>query len=282
MVQVPSKQRILGFLATVLEPVIRLMLRTGVTWKEFSELAKGTFVDVATADFGKRGRPTNLSRVAILTGLDRREVSRLRKTSPAATIKGYQSRASQILSAWHQEPDFLDVDGNPAQIGIDGDGQTFSELMRRHAPALPVTAMLKELESVGAVARTADGRLRVLTRTYVPGRVSTERLRLWSSVLSDIGNTIEHNFSRDETTHARFERRALNLRVDPAALQDFQVMLEKEGQALLERIDDWLSAHQAPDDQPGIRLGVGMYQIEDRVVGGKIAPRSKASAGETR
>ena len=85
------KRQILGFLGTVLEPVIRLVLRTGVTWKEFSELAKTKFVEVATADFGIRGRPTNVSRVAILTGLDRRDVAKLRTAPSDAPAKGYHS-----------------------------------------------------------------------------------------------------------------------------------------------------------------------------------------------
>jgi hypothetical protein len=93
-----------------------------------------------------------------------------------------------------------------------------------------------------------------------------ERLRLWASALSDVANTIEHNFTREESTPARFERRALNINVDRRALPEFREMLETEGQALLERIDDWLSAHQLTHgaDDGAIRLGVGIYHIEDR------------------
>ena len=277
-----DKPEILEFLSTVLEPVIRLMLRAGVTWKEFSELSKTKFVDVATADFGIRGRPTNASRVAILTGLDRRDVTKLRSAAAAPT-KGYQSKASQILSAWHHEPDFLDADKQPAALAVEGEGATFTELMRRYAPALPATAMIKELKSANAIEEGSDGRLRALKRTYLPSGVSTERLRLWSSVLSDVANTIEHNLSRDEATPARFERRALNLRVDRKALPEFRELVEIEGQAFLERLDDWLAAHQAEGEENdnGIRLGIGIYHIEDRVDRRTRTPRSKNTAGES-
>jgi hypothetical protein len=262
-----SKQQTLEFLGTVLEAVIRLVLRTGVTWKEFSDLSKTKFVDVATADFGIRGRPTNASRVAILTGLDRREVAKLRKTPSEAPAKGYQSKASQVLSAWHHEPDFLDANLQPAELAVEGEGATFTELMRRYAPALPVVAMIKELKNVNAIEELGDGRLRALKRTYLPSHVSTERLRLWSSVLADVATTIEHNFSRDETLPARFERRALNLRVDRKSLPEFRELLEREGQAFLERLDDWLASHETAGDEreDGIRLGVGIYHIEDRI-----------------
>lgn len=278
-----EKMRTLGFLGAVLEPVIRLVLRTGVTWKEFSELSKAKFVEVATADFGIRGRPTNMSRVAILTGLDRRDVRKLRKATTEPAPKGYQSKASQILAAWHHDPEFTDADGQPALLPLEGNGRTFTELVRRFAPALPVMAMVKELRNAQAVAELEDGRLRALKRTFVPSGISAERLRLWSSVLSDVANTIEHNFSRDASEPVRFERRALHLRVDPGALPEFRELLEKEGQAFLERIDDWLDAHQAreEDEQDGIRLGVGIYHIEDRAQRRQRTSRAGPGSGES-
>ena len=57
-----------------LKPAIHVLLRCGVTWKEFAELARSAYVEVATQRFGKRGRPTNVSRTAVLTGLAPREV----------------------------------------------------------------------------------------------------------------------------------------------------------------------------------------------------------------
>ena len=277
-----DKPRTLAFLGTVLEPVIRLVLRTGVTWKEFSDLSKTKFVDVATADFGIRGRPTNASRVAILTGLDRREVAKLRKTPAEAPTKGYQSKASQVLSAWHHDPDFRDANGEPATLLVEGEGATFAELMRRHAPVLPVVAMIKELKNAKAIEELSDGRLRALKRAYVPSNVSAERLRLWSSVLSDVATTIEHNFSRDEATPARFERRALSLRIERKSLPEFRELLEREGQAFLERLDDWLASHEVAADQQedAIRLGVGIYHIEDRIPRRTNAPRSQQRRGE--
>ena len=61
-----------------LKPVARWLLRSGVTWKEFAELARSAFVDTAFEEFGIRGRPTNVSRVALLTGLSRRSAVALR------------------------------------------------------------------------------------------------------------------------------------------------------------------------------------------------------------
>jgi hypothetical protein len=43
-----------------LKPVIFILLKCGVTWREFSELSKSVYVEIATRRFGKRGWPTNV------------------------------------------------------------------------------------------------------------------------------------------------------------------------------------------------------------------------------
>ncbi|MDH3905625.1 MAG: DUF6502 family protein, partial [Gammaproteobacteria bacterium] len=68
------QRQILGAFLVVLKPIARILLRFGIGFREFSEIAKTAFVDVASSDFGLRGRPTNISRVAVMTGLTRKEV----------------------------------------------------------------------------------------------------------------------------------------------------------------------------------------------------------------
>jgi len=72
---------------TWLRPVIQILLRSGITWREFAELARATYVEVASQHFGRRGRPTNVSRTAILTGLARRDVRKRRWRSPGMMLR---------------------------------------------------------------------------------------------------------------------------------------------------------------------------------------------------
>jgi hypothetical protein len=123
--------------------------------------------------------------------------------------------------------------------------------------------MIKELKAVGAIAEVNDTKLRALKRAYIPRELDADHIRLWGSVLKDIGTTWEYNLTRKREQRSRFERRAINLRIDRKAIPEFQSFLEQEGMAFLERIDDWLSAHEARDDE-GARLGAGLYYIEDR------------------
>jgi len=268
MVSSSTRSLLREALGSLLEPVVLVLLKSGVTWKEFATVARAKFVEVATREFGIRGRPTNASRVAILTGLDRREVQKLRRSSSHPTQPGFMSKPTQVLEGWYTDPAFL-RNGKPRDLDIDGDGDSFAALTRRYAPGIPVVAMIKELRAAGAVEKTKRGTLRALRRTFIPRELSNNQVKLWGSGLRDLGTTLENNVARTATERPRFERRALSVHVDPHALPEFRAFLEEEGQAFLERVDEWLTAHrvavQDTEKSPAIRLGVGVYHIQDAV-----------------
>ena len=62
----------------LLKPLVRILLRNGIPFGVFEELARWTYVDVAFQESSLPGRKLTDSRVAILTGLSRKEVSRLK------------------------------------------------------------------------------------------------------------------------------------------------------------------------------------------------------------
>jgi hypothetical protein len=253
-----------------LKPLVHVLIRCGVTWREFAELAKTTFVEVATSQFGKRGRPTNVSRTAVLTGLARREVrkqrEKLEKTSEPLT--GYVTKASLVLSAWHLDPEFVDARGKPLALPLEGDGPSFASLVRRCGGGdVRNSTLLRELKSAGAIVEREDGHIEAVLRSYIPHSMDEQLIRLWGTVLADVGTTYVHNLTRTPRTPSRFERAAVNASIPKSDLPAFRALLEKEGQAFLERIDAWLTEHQATADEKDegetIRLGAGVYHIQD-------------------
>lgn len=255
-----------------LKPAIHVLLRCGVPWREFSELAKSVYVEVATDRFGKRGRPTNVSRTAMLTGLPRRDVRKQREKiveEQQPGLTGYVSKASLILSAWHLDPEFLDSSGKPRLLPLEGERASFAALMRRCGGGdVRPTTVLKELMSAGAVRQRPDGRVQAMQRHYIPHAMDAELLRLWGTVLADVAMTYDHNLTRAPKEPPRFERAALNDRIPAKSVAAFREFLNQEGQAFLERVDAWLTNHQATQEQESAqvditRLGAGVYHIQD-------------------
>ncbi len=262
------KSQVLAAFRLIFMPVARILLRAGINWREFAELAKATFVEVATADFGIRGRPTNISRVAILTGLTRREVRRLRNllTTSDSDVFDRMNRATRVLSGWHTDADFRAARNRPKPLAVSGKGTTFESLCKRYAGDVAPSTMLKELRHVGAVVKDSDGKLIAKTRYYMPVQMDAEQILSSGSVLQDLGNTVAHNLYRKSDEPARFERRATNTRIPPEAVPLFREFLQQEGQAFLERVDEWLTEHELDNEHAGeaIRLGLGAYWIEQR------------------
>jgi hypothetical protein len=264
-----NKTTILKAFRLILQPLARILLRSGITWKEAAEVCKTTFVEVATNEFGLHGRPTNISRVAIMTGLGRRDVSRLRKLleSEQPPDLGKINNATRVLTGWHLDSAYLDDSGKPREIDFEGDTASFSALSRQYASNIAPITMLRELVRVGAVNERTNGALRVLKRYYMPLQMDADAVFRAGSVLQDLGNTIDYNLVRETDDPTRFEGRATNANIRNVDVKAFRAFLEVEGQAMLERADEWLLQHEPSTDTrrkyKTTRLGVGIYQIQD-------------------
>jgi hypothetical protein len=248
-----------------------------MTWREFADVSKGVFIGVASQEYGLNGRPTNVSRVSILTGVSRKEIARVRaqlaeQTEPAPNKT---TDATRLLSGWHQDPEFLTPDGGPKVLPADGDGASFATLWHRYGGDVPVTSMRKELERVGAITTLPDGNLRVERRYFMPRQFDPQWVQNAGSMLRDLGSSITHNLdtggdqarSASGTPARRFIGRATSDSVDVSALPEFEAFVEQNGQAFLERVDEWLTKHEARAG-PGtprkrMRLGLGVFVIAD-------------------
>jgi hypothetical protein len=261
-----------------LRPIARWLLSSGVTWKEFAELARGVFVATAAEEFGIRGRPTNVSRIALLTGLSRRDARQVLSSLGARDASAPEealNHASRVLSGWHLDSEFLMPDGSPRVLPEGGEPPSLAALLKRYAGDIPATALVKELLKSGSIERLDDGSYRVLRRYYMPRAMDGQAVERSGSVLADLATTIEHNLSRADREPSRFEGRAQNRHIDPRHLPAFRAFVEREAQGFLERVDDWLSTHEAPAGVATVRLGVGAYTIQE-------APRRETTPGETR
>jgi len=254
----------------LLRPVIRILLRAGITFKQFSKISRDLFVDVATDDYGINGRKTNISRVAILTGISRSEVTKIRKKideNGEIEVPTTVSNAGRLLSGWHVDPEFTDKNSNPMPLSIDGVEPNFTTLMAKYGGDIPLTAMLKELKKVSAIKVTDDNELLPLKRFFMPVNYDENRIFTLAENYADFGNTAYYNFIRDHDDEPRFAGRVFNNYVNKSALPDFKALVEEKGQALFEELDAWLNSNEVHTKQreelAPIRLGLGIYFLQD-------------------
>ena len=253
-----------------LRPLVRVLLRHGMAFGEFAEIVKSVYVEVARDDFTPAGKRPSDARVAILSGLTRKDVKRLRSSADPGDLSqktGRVNRATRVLSGWYQDPDFIGEDGQPVPLLLEGGPVDFTHLVRRYSGDMPPRTMLEELSRVHAIEQTDDGFIHVLSRTYLPDFDDPAGIHELGAALHDLAATLAHNLNPDRQGPRNFQRMVSNARVQARYMPVFRRIVAERGQQLLETLDDWLSAHEANepgDEAKSARTGVGIYYFQDR------------------
>ena len=263
-----SKNVVLLALLKALRPVARFLMKSGIGYREFSEIGKSAFVDVATSDYGLRGRPTNISRVAVMTGLTRKEVRRLRdKISSGNQVD--MARVippAEILSRWHSDSDYLDSAGRPLTLEFDGATPSFAGLVKKYGGDIPPGAMRTELKRVGAIAENDSGRLTVQMKFFRPFDLDEQMARALSQAMYGLALNIDHNIARDRS-ETWVERTAFSTRIRAGDNSRVRRISQDRAIEFVESVSDLFSAYETiySDDEPGSKsstVGVGVYYFE--------------------
>lgn len=229
-------------------------------------------MDVASRDYGIDGRPTNTTRIAILTGLDRKTIKLVKeRTSNEGGVgpSGATDRITRILSGWHTDPDFIDEAGKPKVMSFADDVPNLTTLLYRYGGDVQPTAMLKELRRIDVVEEVRTGTWRVMARNYIAMTANPETLSRAFSNLGDVASNMYHNlYEANDQVPKKFERRVSSPNVPRHQVAAFRHFLDQQGQIFLEILDTWLTEHECDPDKPTftddqlVRLGLGMYWIE--------------------
>ena len=263
------KATLLSSCRALLRPVASVVLKCGMTWREFSELSKSVFVSVASDEFGIRGRPTNVSRVSILTGISRKEVKRQRDlmAEPVTAVSPKTTDATRLLSGWFQDPDYLGTDNLPFPLPATGAKPSFKTLFDSYGGDTPQQTLLRELLKAGSVAEQSDGNLVAQRRYHMPVEMDVGSIRFFGTTLFDHANTLSRNVT-GEAEERWLEGFAVDDRIHPEAVEAFKAYLDQRGQQFLEEVDDWLNQHRVDAEDTTttpVRLGLGVYAIKGQL-----------------
>ena len=269
----PVRHGLLSAYRVLMQPLVRILLRHGVSYNEFHEVLKNVFVEVAERDFGIPGRSPSQSRVAILTGLTRKEVAKqtaILEGGAETQDVGNLNRVTRVLLGWHTDPVYTGPYGLPLELPFtSANSISFLALVKKYSGDMAPRAMLDELLRVGAVEKVADGTFKVLTRAYVPESLHADALERLGAVIRNFITTVEFNTEKSAPGAGRFERVVFadnGLRVE--LLPSFDRLLRDKGQLLLEELDNWLSAQESGDVSDAksagiVKTGVGIYHFID-------------------
>lgn len=254
----------------ILRPLIRILHRKGLAFGEFSLLARKVYVETAEAALTQANEKATSARIAISTGLTRKEVAQLRKHEAEQLVNlARYNRSVRVLGGWLNDPDFNTSVGQPRVLPLQGCFPSFEALVGRYSGDMPSRAMLRELLQTGVVSQTEDETVSLVTDAYIPQGSETEQLSILATDVALLINTINHNLL-SAANERRFQRKVSYDNLPLEVLPEFKQRVNEDAMALLVKFNTWL-AQQDRDHNPTasgtgrMRAGVGIYYFEEAV-----------------
>jgi Family of unknown function (DUF6502) len=185
-------------LRQVLRPLVRLMLSRGITYPYLADLLKGLFVEVADKDFRLSDKPPTDSRVSLMSGVHRKDVSRLRAVlqTPDDIAPSVVSLGAQLVAHWLGSAQYLDEAGQPkplARFASEGGAMSFEALVASVNSDIRSRVVLDEWLRLGVVRLDDERRVCLNTEAFVPAKGFDEKAFYFGHNLHDHAAAAVHN-----------------------------------------------------------------------------------------
>jgi hypothetical protein len=271
----PTPTLVLDRVLALLAPLVRLLLRHGVTYPVFAAALKRVFLQQAQAELAGRGMAATDSAVSLLSGVHRRDVRTLTRgaaAEPASAPPPTLGLAAQVVARWMHEPAFRQADGKLRVLPRDSQAGKagFDALVEAISRDVRPKAVLDELLRLGVVNDNPEGL--VLARSgFAPRDGFEEALWLTAQNLHDHAAAAVTNLSGPRPRPGGFLEQAVFVDEITAAsaerLHDVSVEAWKRAFTLVmaeaqARFDD--DAAHAPANERRHRARFGVYFFSDR------------------
>jgi len=277
------KDQFAAAIRRMLRPVVRQLVAYGVTYPAFDQLIREIYVETAERDFAlPHKRPTD-SRVALLTGLNRKEIARLRHRprTPGAEVEVEDTAVTRIIGRWMGGPPFSDARGRPRPLPYESPRRraaTFSRLVRERGVDVPVRSVLDELVRTGVAEVDDSGTVHLRQQANVPAGDLEGKLTLLASDPGELFSTIVHNLENPDKPW--LQRKVVYDNIGSDALEALRESSRATGEEFIRRANVLLSANDRDRsaDAPGgkrSRVVLGVYYYEETEQDTKKGERSE-------
>ena len=265
--------RRVGLLATVetlLEPLARLLVDHGVSSPQAERLLRAVCVREVGKTSATLGKRPNASRVALVTGVDRHEVTRILKDRrKPGEVNDHRHRVNRVLAGWHSDATYS-CGGRPRVLSVKATKATeykrsnFWALAKQYAPGVYPGLILRELVRVGAVEKLKNGRLRVRTRKYGAAEIGRESVSELGARVRDLINTMLNDAT--EASWPCICRNVETTNIDPKFLPLIRKLFANRSESMLSGVREELIGsrwNQTDPASPGVRIGVTVFTHEE-------------------
>lgn len=200
--------------------------------------------------------------------LAKRRWQEFRGTPASNEVLRRFTELGDLIAAWHSDRKFLDLQGKPRVLDIEGAGATFAALAKRFLPTMSTKEAINFACRVAEVGTLRGGKIALFGSTLVniSGNLETA---LAQSIyhIACLSETCAHNYrsSKSETKRGRIER-IIGRVISIDRFEEFQSQIRPQIHDLCEKVEGMLR----PIEQQSQRMsrnkaavGMGIYLYAD-------------------
>lgn len=264
----------------LMRPLVRLMMRSGLTFPILADMLRALFVEVAVSDILTDPKARTDSRISLLTGVHRKEIRRLRGLPEdiAAGVPDVVTLASQIIARWVGTDSYTDIEGKPRKLlrnkqdALTGE-PSFEALVESVTSDVRPRAVLDDLLGHGVVLMDSNDRVQLNTAAFIPRPGGEEQLFYFARNLHDHVAVAVANVSASGTP--RFLDRSVHYdRLTQAQAQELEDYARKAAMQVLLDVNRRaleLTEAAADTNEPTprrINLGIYVFDADDPLTAG--------------
>lgn len=274
-------EALLGALDALLAPLARLMVARGLPFVALQETMKRALVQAASAAHQQVAVHRRVSRISTVTGINRREVTRLMQEqgsspedgtpdagSPAASARPARglSRASEVFAHWLTSRAYRGRGGAPRVLPRQGPKPSFETLAHEVTRDVHPRSLLDELVRLGlAEFDEAADTVRLAREGFVPRGDQARMLGFLSENVGDHLAAAVDNVVQGGRRH--FEQAVFADGLSEASIVAVRALIGPQWQLMLEalvpRLQDLVGADESVPAHEQRRIRIGVYAFDD-------------------
>jgi len=279
----PERAALLEALASLLEPLARLAVARGLSYRELEALAKVAFVRAAHAAHPDLPEHRRVSRISTTTGLSRREVTRIVQAPERAAPP--RSLATEVFARWMTDSEWRDSRGRPRKLARQGPAPSFEALAQSITRDVHPRSLLEELVrlDLASVDEKTDT-VSLVRDAFVPRGDAVRMARFLGENVGDHLAGAVDNVLHDGTQH--FEQAVFADGLSGESLDVFRALVTAQWKVLrqvfIPELEKLIEADRNAERAQDQRIRIGLYTYTESTAPASAAPAAKTRRGAPR
>jgi len=226
-----------AYIRALLRPLVRWCLKRGVRSSQVEEILRESFVHDAQHESQEAQGAFSVSKVSVMTGLHRSEVSRL--LTGERPDRGAHDILNRVLGLWASSKRYRTAEGAPRDLTHEGLSSEFARLVADVSKEVTHYPILFELERIGAIEYVGN-LVRLRVQEYTPRENHQYGLDLLSLDVGDLASAIEANVTNRDRDPSLHLRTAYD-NIDPKDLPEIRRWILKQGAEFQSQMREYLA-----------------------------------------